>query len=200
MEVAVLYSKKIGEVADMDIDETADNEQSWEDMVVDASGDFNLSHVLAVVPIEGECTDMQVIATNDSMKGRTPLEPVARGGDNHTHMFQGSPDQSQAIVLCDEPPSQGDRLEIYSGSNKRPYSTPTRLLTHDGFDDEKIILPLLADGSPVDSEHDEPDHKRQCGDGYEISLSATDVPMNLREALQSIDAKQWKAAIKAEFF
>ena len=42
----------------------------------------------------------------------------------------------------------------------------------------------------MDSEHDEPDRKRQGVDDYEISLSATDVPMNLREALRSNDVEQ----------
>ena len=64
------------------------------------------------------------------------------------------------------------------------------LLTNDGFDSQKLDLPLLTDGSPVDSEHDEPDRKRQGVDDYEISLSATDVPMNLREALRSNDVEQ----------
>ena len=50
----------------------------------------------------------------------------------------------------------------------------------------------------MDSGHDEPDPKRQCVDDYEIMLSATDAPMNLREARQSANAEQWKAAIKAE--
>ena len=44
----------------------------------------------------------------------------------------------------------------------------------------------------------EPGTKRQCVDDYEISLSATDVPMNLRETLQSTDAELWKEAIQAE--
>ena len=114
----------------MDIDETSDNELSWEDMVVNASGDFDLSNDLTVVPIKGECTDMQFISKNYSVVGRTPLETVARSGDNHKHMFQGLSDRSQAIILCENPPSQGDRLEIYSGSNKRPYITSTRLITN----------------------------------------------------------------------
>ena len=66
---------------------------------------------------------------------------------------------------------------------------PSCQLKNDGFDDEKINLPLLADGSLVYSEEDQPDPERQCVDHYEISLSATDVPMNLREALRSIDAE-----------
>ena len=50
----------------------------------------------------------------------------------------------------------------------------------------------------MDSEQDEQDPKRQCVDDYEILLAATDVPMNLRKALQSTDAEKWKAAIQAE--
>ena len=50
----------------------------------------------------------------------------------------------------------------------------------------------------MDSEQDEQDPKRQCVDDYEISLSATDVPMNLREALQSTAADKRKSAIQAE--
>ena len=48
------------------------------------------------------------------------------------------------------------------------------------------------------SERVEPEPKRQCVDGSEISLSATDLPMNFREALQSTNAEQWKEAIQAE--
>ena len=46
----------------------------------------------------------------------------------------------------------------------------------------------------MDNEDDtdviEPEAKRQCVVDYEISLSATDVPMNLRESLQLIDVEQ----------
>ena len=39
---------------------------------MDASGDFNLSYDSAVVPIEKEYADMQVIDTNNLMIGRIP--------------------------------------------------------------------------------------------------------------------------------
>ena len=84
------------------------------------------------------------------------------------------------------------RLQLNSGSNKRPYrsSVSSNLLTNDGFDDGSVNIPVLTDGSPVYSELVELEPKRQCVDDYEISLSATDVPMNLREALRSNDVEQ----------
>ncbi|CAI5731220.1 unnamed protein product [Peronospora farinosa] len=200
VKVEVPDLNKNNEDDEMDVDETADNDTSWEDMVVDASGDLNQSQNLDVVPIEGERTDIQVIDTNNSMIRRTSHGSVAGSSNYGTHMLSGIPDQSRAIIVCENSRAPDDRMEIYSGSNKRPYSTFTssRLLTNDDFDDERIDLPLLTDGSPVDGENDEPDPKRQCVDDYEISLSATDVPINLREALQSMDAEKWKAAIQAE--
>ncbi|CAI5708080.1 unnamed protein product [Peronospora farinosa] len=192
VKVEVPDLNKNNEDDEMDVDETADNDTSWEDMVVDASGDLNQSHNLDVVPIEGERTDIQVIDTNNSMISRTSHESVAGSSNNGTHMLSGIPDQSRAIIVCDNSRAPDDRMGIYSGSNKRPCSTFTssRLLTNDDFDDKRIDIPLLSDGSPVDGEHDEPDPKCQCVDDYEISLSATDVPMNLREALQSMDAEK----------
>ncbi|CAI5734635.1 unnamed protein product [Peronospora farinosa] len=186
VKVEVPDLNKNNEDDEMDVDETADNDTSWEDMVVDASGDLNQSQNLDVVPIERERTDIQVIDTNNSMIRRTSHGSVAGSSNNGTHMLSGIPDQSRAIIVCENSRAPDDRMEIYSGSDKRPYSTFTssRLLTNDDFDDERIDLPLLTDGSPVEGENDEPDPKRQCVDDYEISLSATDVPMNLREALQ----------------
>ena len=70
-------------------------------MDVNASENFNLSHDLAVVPIEEECADMQVIDTNDSMTGRIPHETVVGSGNNNSRMLQSLPNQSQAVVLCE---------------------------------------------------------------------------------------------------
>ncbi|RMX69214.1 hypothetical protein DD238_003777 [Peronospora effusa] len=164
VKVEVPDLNKNNEDDEMDVDETADNDTSWEDMIVDASGDLNQSQNLDVVPIEGDRTDIQVIDTNNSMIRRTSHGSVAGSSNNGPHMLSGIPDQSQAIIVCENSRAPDDRMEIYSGSNKRPYSTFTssRLLTNDDFDDERIDLPLLTDGSPVDGENDEPDPKRQC--------------------------------------
>ena len=61
MKVGVPDLNKDQEVDDMAADETADNDTSLGDMVVDASGDLNPTHHCEVVPIDGERTDKQVI-------------------------------------------------------------------------------------------------------------------------------------------
>lgn len=53
MKVGVPYSSNNQEVEDMDIDETDDNATSYEDTVMDASGDFNMSHDLVVLSMTG---------------------------------------------------------------------------------------------------------------------------------------------------
>ncbi|CAI5731968.1 unnamed protein product [Peronospora farinosa] len=115
VKVEVPDLNKNNEDDEMDVDETADNDTSWEDMVVDASGDLNQSQNLDVVPIEGERTDIQVIDTNNSMIRRTSHGSVAGSSNNGTHMLSGIPDQSRAIIVCENSRAPDDRMEIYSG-------------------------------------------------------------------------------------
>ena len=47
---------------------------------------------------------MQVIDTHDSMIDRIPHDTDSECKDNNTRMLQSLPDQSQAIVQCENPP------------------------------------------------------------------------------------------------
>ena len=101
VKVGVTDANKNQVVDDMDVDETADNDNSWEGIVVDASRDLNPSHNLEIVPIEGDCTDLQVVVTNNKMVSRSPHETVAVSSNNGTHMLLRIPVQSRTIVLCE---------------------------------------------------------------------------------------------------
>lgn len=90
----------------MDIDETADIDTSWEDMVLDASGNLNQSHPLDIVPIQGERTDLRTMNTSDSITDRLPSEIVAGSGNHGINMLSGIPDPSRAIVRCENFHSQ----------------------------------------------------------------------------------------------
>ena len=138
------------------LDETADNDTSWKEIVVDASGDLNTSHNLKLVSIEGERTYIQVI---DTIKSQWQVALHTKRSLEVAIMVLTCSQESWSVAsyctLWKFPPPD-DRLEMYSEPKKRPDNTfmPSCQLKNDGFDDEKINLPLLADGSLVYSEED----------------------------------------------
>ena len=109
VKVGVPDSNNTRDAEDMNVDDTADIITSWEDIVVDASGNLNQSHTLAMIATEG-CTDIQPSNTTDAMTSRTLSETVVESGNNGTHMLPGIPDPSRAIVRCVDFHPLGTRL------------------------------------------------------------------------------------------